>query len=728
MKLALLDAGLLAGLAAVVLPTLIHLISRRRARRVRFAPMALLMRSQKRTARSIRLRQLLLLLVRTLFIFAIAAAVLRPLLTDEPIAGTTTAPVVVVVAIDVSASMQARLDGRTAFDLARARANEAVSKLPEDVRVGLVACDVETRDLVVPGFDRAGVVAALDALTVGAGFADVGACAERAAGLATSVVVDDAADAAGERRVVIVSDFAAHGFPRGEAAGTVDATGLRIDLLPAFDEAPPPNHGILDVEVTPGAQGLGVRFTAARYGGPDVEVAADLFIGEARGARLALPFSSGTVLERVFTAPSAPTTTTVTTPGDEGDEGTLAVALGDDALSLDNVVVLPNEKRASVSVLIVDGEPDALPFSDEVYYLTQALSSSRAAAGQSRLAVTVLPPEKVDAASLARIDVLVLANVARLNKPAAAAVVSHVEAGGGLLLTMGDQVDVDAWNRDLAAVLPAVLRGVKRQTLLDDASVSDVLGLTRFKTDHPILRAFAGSGADALPGLTRVRTTASMLVEPDPRAPREILARFTNDAPALMERAVGKSGQGRVLLLTTSIDREWTDLPIRPGFLPLVEQIVLYLGRALDDQQSRTVRVGAPRRLTLPIGSTAAVVTRPDGSEVTLDAEAAADGADVTVTVTDTSRVGLHRVAARDLNGARTVLPRERFTVLIDPREVDLTRIGDAKLKSSLPTGAVVRRSLGEHSGEPLWPWLLLLAVIALVVEAAMVRRSGSAA
>ena len=99
MKLALLDAGLLAGLAAVVLPTLIHLISRRRARRVRFAPMALLMRSQKRTARSIRLRQLLLLLVRTLFIFAIAAAVLRPLLTDEPIAGTTTAPVVVVVPV-----------------------------------------------------------------------------------------------------------------------------------------------------------------------------------------------------------------------------------------------------------------------------------------------------------------------------------------------------------------------------------------------------------------------------------------------------------------------------------------------------------------------------------------------------------------------------------------------------------------------------------------------------
>ncbi len=720
MNLTLLNAALLGGLATIILPTIVHLLSRRRARRVRFAPMELLMRSQKRTARSIRLRQLLLLVVRTLFIFGLAAAVLRPLLSDEPVAGSTSAPVVVVVAIDVSASMQARLDGRTAFDLARAKANEAVNGLPEDVRVGLVACDAEPRDLVVPGFDRPAVIAALEALTVGAAWADVAACAERAAGLATTVEVEGEANSAGERRVVIVSDFAAHGFSRG-STGAVDAKGLRIDLLPAFDEAAPPNHGILDIEVTPGAQGLGVRFTAARYGGPDVEVAADLFVGEARGARLALPFSSGAPLERTFTAPNAPKAT-ADTPAFVA--GTLTVALGDDALALDNVVVLPNEERASVSVLVVDGEPDAVPFSDEVYYLTQALSSSRAGiAGQSRLAVNVLAPEKVDAASLVGVDVLILANVARLSQPASAAVVSHVEAGGGLLLTMGDQVDVDAYNRQLGAVLPAVLRGVKRQTLLDDASVSDVLGLSRFKADHPILRAFAGSSADALPGLTRVRTTATMLVEPDPRAPREILARFTNDAPALMERAVGKNGQGRVLLLTTSIDREWTDLPIRPGFLPLVEQIVLYLGRALDDERPRTIRVGDLRALTLPAGSTAAVVTRPDGTDVTVDVDASG----LAAAFTDTTRVGLHNVAAVDDDGERTPLPRERFTVLIDPREVDLTRINDDKLKASLPTGSVVRRTLGEHSGEPLWPWLLLLAVVALVVEAAMVRRSGRA-
>ena len=91
-------------------------------------------------------------------------------------------------------------------------------------------------------------------------------------------------------------------------------------------------------------------------------------------------------------------------------------------------------------------------------------------------------------------------------------------------------------------------------------------------------QAFASDGAEALPGLSRVRTHTIMLVEPDARTQRRVLARFTNDAPALLERAVGAEGQGRVLLLATTIDRDWSDLAIRPGFLPLMQQIVLYLG------------------------------------------------------------------------------------------------------------------------------------------------------
>jgi len=500
---------------------------------------------------------------------------------------------------------------------------------------------------------------------------------------------------------------------------------LAVVLHKVGDDEPPPNHGITDVTVAPTTQGLAVRFGAARFGGPaSAEVSADLSVDGARGPRVSLPLNNGGArVERTFTTSSA-AAPAETTPA---PSPTITVTLADDALTLDNAVTLPHEPRPKLRVLVIDGEPDAVPFADEVYYLTQALQSSRSGGGQSLLDVTVLPPERLDAASLAGTDVVVLANVARVEAAAAAALVSHVTAGAGLFMTMGDQVDPEAYNRDLQALLPAALRGTKQQALLDDANVDDVLGLARFDTTHPIFVAFASASADALPGLTRVRTRASMLVEPDARArddggARAILARFTNDAPALMERAVGPRGRGRVVLLTTSVDREWSDLPIRPGFLPLMEQVVLYLGRALDHGRPRTIRAHEPRDIMAPSESEQLAIRRPDGRRVTVDVPAGAERA----RFTDTGTVGLYVVSSLRGGDEQDLLP-ERFTVLPDAREFDLRRVDDDALTSSLPQGAVVRADQSDRPGEPLWPALLLLAVALMLAEAALVTRGDRA-
>jgi hypothetical protein len=712
----LLDAGLLAGLLAAVIPTLIHLLSRRRARRVRFAPMELLLRSQKRTARSIRLRQFALLLVRTLIVGMLASALVRPLFVQPSAAGARTTPTVVVIAVDVSASMQARVDGKSAFEQAKREAGAIVNALPDDVRVGLVSCDREPHQLVTPTFDRSAVSQGLEALVVTASWGDLAACVASAGAMARADLAVSGVDSpADDRRVVLVSDLAAHGFPGGSGA---DAPGLQVELRLVGDEEAPPNHGVIDVIAGPSSQGLAVRFSAIRAGGPAQDIRADLFVDGARGPRLALPFSPTTPrLEKVFTVsmPKARTTT---------GTGTLSVVLDDDALALDNTLTIPDDDRPRLKVLLVDGEPDAVSFADEVYYLGQALSSSRmGSAGQSRLEVQSLVPDKLTAASLVGVDVVILANVARLDDAAAAALVSHVDAGAGLFITSGDQMDTETWNRQLGALLPAVLRGTKQQALLDDANVAEVLSLGRFELGHPVLRALSGASTDALPGLARVRTTAIMLVEPSPSAERAVLARFSNEAPALLERAVGPGGRGRVLLLTTSVDREWTDLPIRPGFLPLVEQIVLYLGRALDDGRPRTVQVGAVRELRLPPGADAAVVTRPDGQTVTVEV---GDGDRERVAFTGTLQLGLHGVAAR-IENERVPLPAERFTVTLDPREMDLRRIDDDDVAAAMPGGAIVRRDRADRPGEPVWPLLLLAAVVFFLAESALTRRSDRA-
>ena len=71
----------------------------------------------------------------------------------------------VILAIDVSASMQAEDVSPTRLAAARAAAQDFVDGLPESVRVGVVAFATRPMTLVTPTTDRAAVRAALDGLT-----------------------------------------------------------------------------------------------------------------------------------------------------------------------------------------------------------------------------------------------------------------------------------------------------------------------------------------------------------------------------------------------------------------------------------------------------------------------------------------------------------------------------------------------------------------------------------
>src|SRR5215471_969910 len=70
-------AYLAAGSALVSLPILIHLINRMRFKRIRWAAMEFLLKSQKRNRRRLIIEQLLLLALRCLLVLLTAVMVLR---------------------------------------------------------------------------------------------------------------------------------------------------------------------------------------------------------------------------------------------------------------------------------------------------------------------------------------------------------------------------------------------------------------------------------------------------------------------------------------------------------------------------------------------------------------------------------------------------------------------------------------------------------------------------
>ena len=262
-----------------------------------------------------------------------------------------------------------------------------------------------------------------------------------------------------------------------------------------------------------------------------------------------------------------------------------------DGFPLDDRRACRVEVSRGLRVLVVDGDPRTVRTEDETFFLEAALR-----AGGSNFSVTTVLPDDLADRELADYGAIFLANVARPNAATAAALTRYVEAGGGLFISVGDRVDADAWNQTMTKLLPQPL-GLKRSAAAlpgahpegETVDLRPAERLAPIDRRHPLLAAFPARGE----GLASARFFQFMLLAPVPDAPgRRIVLRYENGAPALVD---GEVGRGRVLLLTTTVDREWTDLPIRPGFLPLMQEAARYLAAVPSGDATATITVAGKR-------------------------------------------------------------------------------------------------------------------------------------
>src|SRR5258708_24327590 len=98
-----------AGLLAVLLPILIHLLNKRKFRVVDWAAMEFLLDADKKNRRRIRLENLILLLLRCLAVLLIGLLLARPFIPTSLTAGILNATQYErIIGLDDSLSMQAR--------------------------------------------------------------------------------------------------------------------------------------------------------------------------------------------------------------------------------------------------------------------------------------------------------------------------------------------------------------------------------------------------------------------------------------------------------------------------------------------------------------------------------------------------------------------------------------------------------------------------------------------
>lgn len=722
-----LQPAMLWLLAAVAIPVVIHLYNRKRAVKRRFPALEFLLASNRKLARRLKIRQLLLLALRIGVFAMLPLAIARPYILSER--GTTAdekLPAAVVIVLDDSASMQQRTGGTRAWDVASDAVASRLAALRAYDEAALILAS--RPDEPFPGGttltdDPRPLRDALEAATPTEAHVDLRRALEVARDLALSSELP-------VRRVVLVTDRGRGSFPDplGEDLFKGSATVELVDVLSPHDAQP--NLAVVDASFARDPAGAAdtweIRGTIQGFGlsaprETEVELLVDGQVVASTAVNLA--------------ADGAPVPVTFTHRIESAAQGagsdqvarvTLRLADGG-SLPLDDERHLVIAAAREVRVLLVNGDPRAIAQQDELFFLERALRPGPRS--RSTLVPRIATPEAMLPSDIEAADVVVLANVASLGAGQIAALEKFVRGGGGLLITVGERVDPTVYNRIFAELLPKPLRTIKRLADPDDPDAAiKVTRLDRADFTHAVMRPFSLPGGESL---QQVAASSYMLLEPDSRTEARIVASFADGAPAMVERTVGA---GRVMILTTSVDRDWSNLPLSKTFVPLMQRLTGYLARRAGSDEGGSALVGTPHRLRLdgyqPQQVAVRRADRPDGvAAFVLGATELELASTPSVTVTST---GHYRVEVTEQNVSFRD-PALAFAANLDPRESDTTPLAAEALAAlwqappgDAPEGSGDAFSAGANERRvELWPPLLMLVLILLYLETLVgLRRS----
>lgn len=706
---------MLLGVALVAVPIVIHLIGRRRAPVKRFGAIDLLLGENRRVAKQLELRERLLLFARGGAVLAVALALAKPFASCS---GTgpeiARGPQAAAIILDTSFAMSYADDDGALDDAIRARARQILDAIGPEADVAVLT----TTDVGAPREltrDHLRLRTTIDETRPSARTAEIAKSIATAAGLV-------GASPHAARRIYLVTALTRGAFEGGAPPPSLLPDGVADVELHVVDVAPSrvlPNLAVVSAhaERDPELGGRAVRITAEITNDgprPVEDRAITVSLGGRAVARGLVSVPAGQTVSKRFSI-----TLSDRARGEDGE-----VALEHDALPIDDVRHLRVELRREVRVLLVDGEPAQVRHEDELFYLETALRPGDRS--DSALAVAVTTVDDLPRRRLGDFDVVVLANVVALPAERATELASWVDRGGGLFVTLGKQVDVDAYARTMGPLLAAPLHAARE--IAPGASDKERAGraerLGRLESGHPIFAIFT-AGA---PGLREARFDTIVLTTGAGQADtsagdagtegRRVLARYAGGAPALIE---AQRGAGRLLLLTSTIDRDWNDLAIHPGFLPFVQQIVRYLARSPAEDPDAEPLVGRPLALPVSPEDTRLEITLPRGRKLALEGKALAGHANVQLTETD--EPGIYSIAASTSAGGR---PRAvaRIAVNLDPRGSDLRRVEVAASQGKAATGSASPGPRPLRRVE-LWHAVAAALLALLLGEALLLSRRG---
>jgi hypothetical protein len=378
-------------------------------------------------------------------------------------------------------------------------------------------------------------------------------------------------------------------------------------------------------------------------------------------------------------------------------------------------------------VLLVDGNRQSQALAGATGFLSLALSPKDKddPAWRTVIETTTIDISELQSADLSRFKAVVLANVAAVPGSIVSDLEKFVFSGGGLFVVLGDRVQIDAYNRDLfrqgGGLLPARLEHSAYALEGVDARPLEPVHLAAIVSDAPALELFRPEkGQDWTKATIRnYFFTAPLSGKDDVRT----LAAFSNGTPALIQK---KLGEGKVTLMTTSADLRWSDLPMHPFYVPLMQNIVFDLSSAVIPPRNLSVGQVLSHVTSGEQSRKNYFLTPPAGEPVALKAQS--QGAFSISSYENTEKPGLYVVAPE----GGTPDEKIYYTVTADRAESNLTRMQepsfarieqDAGVRHARDWPALAHFAGLDGGGYEVSEYLIIAAIALCFVEVLLTRR-----
>lgn len=682
-----LNPAMLFGLVAAAMPLILHLLNLRKLKTIEFSSLQFLKEMQKSKIRRIKLKQIILLILRTLLIVSIVLAFARPAIDGTVPGFISYAKSSSVILLDNSFSLDLSDEKGNRFNQAKRVVNEVLSTLKEGDEVVIVEMANPSNTRIYQFSKNVDYVKdELSKVKISYQPADIDKSLKIA-----SKVLKSAMNFS--KDIYIISDAQPNIFNQTE----IDKISLKhtnIYFVPIgySSNSDIKNYSIDSINIISRIfqQNKPVEIEAAVKNNSD---------NPAKGLFMELSFNSTNVAQRTFDIQNKQTRN-IAIGASAAESGIIkaAVALENDAFMEDNKkyfgFIIPD--KPNIAIFGSNASTD---------FVNTAIKAGGGEMGIAK--VTYLASNQISGTNLSQFDLAILSN-GNYSSSDFNTLKQYVVNGGNVLIFANEQTDINIFSKAMFELgLGAVQRKEFSKTQPSQFTMTDKM--------HPLFD-----------GVFKVDNNATGVVE----SPKIYKAMPATSGQSLIDMgdsyflAESILGDGKVLYCAVSPNLEWSNFPVTGIFPTIVVRSIAYLGSY--PELSYNFELGKSTQVMIPkkhaTGGNFRIID-PNGNEFLRQAALLPSGA--LISLEDMNMPGVYAI----YNSNNVVVALVAFN--LQSSESDFTRFTVEELRDKIhqrfnekinvtvidQIDNVKENIARTRTGTELWRFFIILALLLATAE-----------